>query len=44
MCNAQNGHCYLGAVHILCRRQPADLDRRFIEIRLWLTAEGGTAI
>jgi hypothetical protein len=36
----QNGHGHLGALHILYRQQPTNLDRRFIEIRQWLTAEG----
>ena len=40
MCNGQNGHRHLGALHILYQQQPTDLDRRFIEIRQWLTAEG----
>ncbi len=40
MCNGQNGHRHLGALHILYQKQPTDLDRRFIEIRQWLTAEG----
>ena len=33
-------HRRLGALHILYQRQPTDLDRSFIEIRQWLTAEG----
>ena len=40
MCNGENGHRHLGALHILYQQQPTDLDRRFIEIRQWLTAEG----
>ena len=40
MCNIQNGHRHLGALHILYQQQPTVLDRRFIEIRQWLTAEG----
>jgi len=40
MGNGQNGHRHLGALHILYQQQPTDLDRRFIEIRQWLTAEG----
>jgi hypothetical protein len=39
MCNGQNGHRHLGALHILYHQQPTDLDRRFIEIRQWLTAD-----
>ena len=40
MCNGQNGHRHLGALHILYHQQPTDLDRRFFEIRQWLAAEG----
>ena len=40
MCNGENGHRHLGALHILYQQQPTDLDRRFIKIRQWLTAEG----
>jgi hypothetical protein len=40
MCNGQNGYRHLGSLHILYRQQPTELDRRFIEIRQWLTAEG----
>ncbi len=34
------GHRHLGALHILYQQQPTDFDRRFIEIRQWLTADG----
>jgi hypothetical protein len=40
MCNGRNGHRHLGTLHILYQQQPIDLDRCFIEIRQWLTAEG----
>jgi len=40
MCNGENGHRHLGSLHILYQQQPTELDRRFIEIRQWLTAEG----
>lgn len=40
MCNGENGHRHLGALHILYQQQPTELDRRFIEIRQWLTVEG----
>lgn len=40
MCNGQNGYRHLGSLHILYRQHPTELDRRFIEIRQWLTAEG----
>ena len=40
MCNDENGYRRLGSLHILYQHQPTALDRRFIEIRQWLTAEG----
>ena len=40
MCYEKNGNRHLGVLHILYQQQPSDLDRRFIEIRQWLTAEG----
>ncbi len=40
MCNGENGYRHLCSLHILYRQQPTELDRRFIEIRQWLTAEG----
>lgn len=40
MCNGENGYRHLGSLHILYQQQPTVLDRRFIEIRLWLTVEG----
>jgi hypothetical protein len=41
MGNGENGHRHLGALHILCQQEPDERDRRFIEIRQWLTADGG---
>ena len=38
MCNGENGYRHLGALHILYQQQPTELNRRFIEIRQWLTA------
>jgi hypothetical protein len=40
MCNGENGHRHLGSLHILYQQVPTELDRRFIEIRQWLTVEG----
>ncbi len=40
MCYEMNGNRHLGSLHILYRQRPTELDRRFIEIRQWLTAEG----
>ena len=40
MCNGENGHQHLGALHILYQQEPTEIDRRFIEIRQWLTADG----
>jgi len=40
MFNGENGHRHLGALHILCQQEPDERDRRFIEIRQWLTADG----
>ena len=44
MCNGENGHRHLGALHILYHQQPTELDRRFIEIRQWLTATTTTQL
>ena len=40
MCNGEKCYQHLGALHILYQQVPTELDRRFIEIRQWLTAEG----
>ena len=40
MCKGDNRNRHLGSLHILYQQQPTKLDRRFIEIRQWLTAEG----
>ena len=40
MWNGENGHRHLGSLHFLYQQEPTELDRRFIEIRQWLAAEG----
>ena len=41
MSKGENRHSHLVSLQILYQQQSTELDRRFIEVHQWLTADGG---